>query len=111
MNGILLGIRLDKVDVGCKGGSEFTVGWAMCVGVGPTGVKGERPIVTGVRRIRLRVKVSGAELGAWVAAMFALGAACTESKLASLSSFFVLSFFVVLMLLRIGCRPMGCHVV
>lgn len=61
--------------------------------------------------MRLRVKVSSVEPGAWVATMFVSGAACTESKLASMSSFFVLSFSVVSILLRTGCRPAGCHVV
>lgn len=48
MNGILLEIGLDRVDVGCRGGSKFTIGWAIWVGLGPTGVKGKRPIVTRV---------------------------------------------------------------
>ena len=48
MNGILLEIGLDRVDVGCRGGSKFIVGWAMWVGLGPTVVKGKRPIVTRV---------------------------------------------------------------
>ena len=73
-----------------------------CVGLGLEGVRGVSLIGTGVKRISLLVGELSSELSACEVVVYISGAACTESEGATLSTFLVLSFSVVLRLLSTG---------
>lgn len=91
---------VERRRLGGGGGGMMLLG--ACVGLGLEGVRGVSLIVTGVKRISLLVGELSSELSACEVVVYISGAACTESEGATLSTFLVLSFSVVLRLLSTG---------